>query len=510
MAAALKLTVCLCRDDGDFVAAISLPSKYLQRSVARAVVGPVLKSCAGKRGRAPAPEEVDVVVCGRVVSPEDRVDAVAWGEPAAATLRPRRAAPAAESVDKAVVVANDGSPYDWCLRAIREHVIGDGGAEAFAWAVREAFTREPWYRPTATGKNESARAVHLVIARTCVLVVARETAGRETRLGKRLIDLAVRLAVAGIVEYWLPFRLRDELGLSDAPIAGPTAAADSALRVCDGSRLEGLASRAADRLAIDGLFIDDGDLVPRALAAKFFDEASRLRGERKFSRAEVKDARGEPYVDVERRGDLVWWLDGADQRGLLFFCPNRAWKSPKSVPSFSVGADAKTPLLSALAHLLRDFGARVGPKLAGAPRPGADPVAEETRRDALARAAASVGDADSPMEVPTHTLPHAMLSCYPGGGARFRAHVDNEGSDLRVLTCVYYLNKDWPDDAGGALRLYRPGAKRVGLDVKPELGKLVLFWSRLVEHEVMPAFRDRWAISMWYSEPQKGLTAPKS
>ena len=51
MAAALKLTVCLCRDDGDFVAAISLPSKYLQRSVARAVVGPVLKSCAGKRGR---------------------------------------------------------------------------------------------------------------------------------------------------------------------------------------------------------------------------------------------------------------------------------------------------------------------------------------------------------------------------------------------------------------------------------------------------------------------------
>ena len=47
--AALKVTVCLLGDD-EFVAAISLPEKYLSRSVQRALVAPVLKSCAAKRG----------------------------------------------------------------------------------------------------------------------------------------------------------------------------------------------------------------------------------------------------------------------------------------------------------------------------------------------------------------------------------------------------------------------------------------------------------------------------
>ena len=89
--AALKVTVCLLGDD-EFVAAISLPQKYLSRSVQRALVAPVLKSCAAKRGAAPSGDDLEVLVAGAVVSQETIVEQVAWGSPAAATLRPRRAA----------------------------------------------------------------------------------------------------------------------------------------------------------------------------------------------------------------------------------------------------------------------------------------------------------------------------------------------------------------------------------------------------------------------------------
>ena len=81
-------------------------------------------------------------------------------------------------------------------------------------------------------------------------------------------------------------------------------------------------------------------------------------------------------------------------------------------------------------------------------------------------------------------------------GARYAKHRDRfRDDDARVLSSVLYLNADWQESDGGALRLYLPGEH---LDVYPSAGKLVLFLSADFEHEVLPATRDRLSIAGWF------------
>ena len=39
-----------------------------------------------------------------------------------------------------------------------------------------------------------------------------------------------------------------------------------------------------------------------------------------------------------------------------------------------------------------------------------------------------------------------MVACYPGKGTHYLKHIDNAGGDGRIITCIYYLNKDWDVD----------------------------------------------------------------
>ncbi|MEP7184688.1 MAG: 2OG-Fe(II) oxygenase [Rhodanobacter sp.] len=81
-------------------------------------------------------------------------------------------------------------------------------------------------------------------------------------------------------------------------------------------------------------------------------------------------------------------------------------------------------------------------------------------------------------------------------GAVYARHLDRlRDNDARVMSAVFYLNDDWLDSEGGALRLYlADGSTR---DIYPRAGSLLLFLSAHFEHEVLPATRDRMSIACW-------------
>lgn len=107
-----------------------------------------------------------------------------------------------------------------------------------------------------------------------------------------------------------------------------------------------------------------------------------------------------------------------------------------------------------------------------------------------------------------------QLASYNLGG-RYRRHADAlpddearqrdalRGAPLptrnRRITAVYYLNEDWSQADGGALRIYAdkwtPDAAPV--DVAPKLDRLVLFRSTL-QHEVLVTRRLRLALTQWW------------
>lgn len=87
----------------------------------------------------------------------------------------------------------------------------------------------------------------------------------------------------------------------------------------------------------------------------------------------------------------------------------------------------------------------------------------------------------------------AHYAAYPSG-ARYARHRDRfRDSDARVLSLVSYLNRDWRNSDGGALRLYLEDA---AVDVRPATGTSICFLSEL-EHEVLPATRERLSIAAW-------------
>jgi SM-20-related protein len=93
----------------------------------------------------------------------------------------------------------------------------------------------------------------------------------------------------------------------------------------------------------------------------------------------------------------------------------------------------------------------------------------------------------------------AHFALYPPG-ARYVRHRDRfRDDDTRVLSSVLYLNDDWHEDDGGALRIWlgAPSPER-HRDVLPRGGTLALFLSADFDHEVLPARRERLSIAGWF------------
>nr|XP_013098663.1 unnamed protein product [Stomoxys calcitrans] len=93
----------------------------------------------------------------------------------------------------------------------------------------------------------------------------------------------------------------------------------------------------------------------------------------------------------------------------------------------------------------------------------------------------------------------AMVACYPGSGSQYVMHVDNPNKDGRVITAIYYLNLNWDyRNSGGVLRIFPEQTKSVA-DIEPKFDRLIFFWSdKRNPHEVQPAYRTRYAITVWY------------
>lgn len=88
---------------------------------------------------------------------------------------------------------------------------------------------------------------------------------------------------------------------------------------------------------------------------------------------------------------------------------------------------------------------------------------------------------------------------YPEGKF-YKRHLDTfENDDRRKLSIVCYLNEDdWRPEHGGELVLYLKGqAGEVPITIYPFPGRAVIFESRVLEHEVKPANRERLSITGW-------------
>lgn len=83
---------------------------------------------------------------------------------------------------------------------------------------------------------------------------------------------------------------------------------------------------------------------------------------------------------------------------------------------------------------------------------------------------------------------------YPTG-TFYKRHLDQfNQDDSRRYSVICYLNDNWQPEDGGELVIYHPKGEEV---ILPLGGRIVFFESALLEHEVLPARRDRFSLTGW-------------
>lgn len=111
-----------------------------------------------------------------------------------------------------------------------------------------------------------------------------------------------------------------------------------------------------------------------------------------------------------------------------------------------------------------------------------DAVAEALRRDCY------LGTLDAEVQLALHPA-----------GSHYQRHRDAFlGRSRRRATLILYLNPDWRPEHGGALQVFEPTGART---IEPVLGRVLVFLSERLEHEVLPTFAPRWAVTAWYRGP---------
>ncbi len=94
------------------------------------------------------------------------------------------------------------------------------------------------------------------------------------------------------------------------------------------------------------------------------------------------------------------------------------------------------------------------------------------------------------------------MTVYPTGSF-YKRHLDQfRADDHRRLSAICYLNRNWTDDDGGQLRMYLPEGNK---DFLPLAGRLVCFRSDQIEHEVLPAKKERLSLTGWILDQYSDL-----
>lgn len=92
-------------------------------------------------------------------------------------------------------------------------------------------------------------------------------------------------------------------------------------------------------------------------------------------------------------------------------------------------------------------------------------------------------------------------------GDFYRRHLDSfQGRASRVVSLVLYLNEGWRPEDGGALQVFnRDSEHEVCGTVVPEMGRVAVFMSEEVPHEVLPANRTRHSLACWFRQDEVPL-----
>lgn len=87
-----------------------------------------------------------------------------------------------------------------------------------------------------------------------------------------------------------------------------------------------------------------------------------------------------------------------------------------------------------------------------------------------------------------------QLAYYPKGAAYAKHKDRHTNTDARIVSSVFYLNKNWTLNDGGQLRIYTDNQT---VDIEPIANRLIVFRSEL-EHEVLTSHANRKSLTTWF------------
>ncbi|KAL0481245.1 prolyl 4-hydroxylase subunit alpha [Acrasis kona] len=191
------------------------------------------------------------------------------------------------------------------------------------------------------------------------------------------------------------------------------------------------------------------DFIPHDLQIKAFEQTRTLASTNMMQAAgSSKSDSDDPYRNNKARTDLTTWLHHNEQDGALGELMQRHFSL--------LGAD-----LSTVIHLQKDW------------------------KDAEYQLAYYKGSQDTPGYYEKHR------DAFPDDGSDASSHMSQ-----RRVTAICYLNHNWSEKDGGQLRIWTNNGQQ---DIDPVGGRLLLFLSGAVDHQVLSTNKERVALTAWFS-----------